>query len=107
MEQRLFGRALAGSQFVDERVLMNSYIYNEYLRPKMDVHYIAGSVVQLDGGCIGVIGTHRPHDAHDFSRGKRSGWRDCCRICSAPCRSGKGSSKPSKRAVRSTRFWIG
>lgn len=70
MKQRLFGRALAGSQFVDERVLMNSYIYNEYLRPKMDVHYIAGSVVQLDGGCIGVIGTYRPHDAHDFSRGE-------------------------------------
>lgn len=67
MEQRLFGRALAGSQFVEERLLTSSYIYNEYLRPKMNVHYIAGSLVPIDGGCIGVIGTHRPHDAHDFS----------------------------------------
>lgn len=66
MEQRLFGRALAGWQFVDERVLTQSYIYNEYLRPQVNVHYIAGSILQMDGGYIGVVGTHRPHDAKDF-----------------------------------------
>ena len=66
VEQRLFGRALAGWQFLDERVLTDSYIYNEYLRPKVNVHYIAGSILQMDGGYIGVVGTHRPHDAKDF-----------------------------------------
>lgn len=67
MEQRLFGRALAGTQFLDERVLTGSYIYNEYLRPKVNAHYIAGSVLQMEEGYIGVVGTHRPRDAKDFS----------------------------------------
>ena len=67
MEQRLFGRALAGSQFTDERVLTRSYIYNEYLHPKVNAHYIAGSLLRMDGGYIGVVGTHRPRDAKDFS----------------------------------------
>lgn len=70
MEQRLFGRALTGSRFLDERVLTRSYIYNEYLRPKVNVHYMAGSVLQLDGGYIGVVGTHRPRDAKDFTLGE-------------------------------------
>ena len=31
-EQKLFGKALTGSQIVDDRKLVQSYIYNEYLR---------------------------------------------------------------------------
>lgn len=65
--QRHFGKVMVGSHVVDERTLTRTYIYNEYLRPTANIHYLAGSVLQMDGGYIGIVGTHRPRDAKDFS----------------------------------------
>ncbi len=67
MEQGLNGRARIGSHVVDDRVLMESHIYNDYLRPQLDSRYLAGAVLALDGGHHAVLGIHRPHAARDFS----------------------------------------
>lgn len=67
VDRRLFGRAAIGSHMVDERTLTRSLIYNEYLRPKVGVFHIVGTVLPMEGGYHGVLGVHRPPDAKDFS----------------------------------------
>ena len=67
MERRLFGRAAIGSHVVDDRTLTGSLIYNEYLRPKVGIFHLVGTVLPMDGGYQGVLGVHRPSDAKDFS----------------------------------------
>jgi DNA-binding CsgD family transcriptional regulator len=67
MGKQLFDRALIGTEIVEERELVRSYMYNEFLRPKTNVHHLTGSVLQLDGGYLAIVGTHRPRDAQDFS----------------------------------------
>ncbi|WP_428672820.1 helix-turn-helix transcriptional regulator [Reyranella sp.] len=66
LKQGLNGTRI-GSHIVDDRVLVKSYIYNEYLRPQVDSRYVAGAVLPLDGGHHAVFGVHRPHGATDFS----------------------------------------
>jgi DNA-binding CsgD family transcriptional regulator/PAS domain-containing protein len=65
--QRAFGKALAGTEVVEERVLTTSFIYNEFLLPKVNVHHLVGSLLPLSGGYQGVVGIHRPRDASDFA----------------------------------------
>ncbi|MCW5735500.1 MAG: hypothetical protein KIS73_15305 [Enhydrobacter sp.] len=67
IEQGLDNRARIGSHIVDDSVLLRSYIYNEYLRPKVDSRYVAGAVLALENGHHAVVGVHRPHGAEDFS----------------------------------------
>jgi DNA-binding CsgD family transcriptional regulator len=67
LQKRLFGQAVTGPQVVEERTLMRSLIYNEYLRPKVNVHHIAGAILPMDGGHHAVVGAHRPRDAKDFA----------------------------------------
>jgi len=67
VERRLFGRAAIGSQLVDERTLTRSLIYNEYLRPRVGVFHLVGTVLPMDGGYHAVLGVHRPPDAKDFA----------------------------------------
>jgi DNA-binding CsgD family transcriptional regulator len=64
--QRLFNRSLLGSQLVQERDLLRTAIYNEFLRPRTPVHHKTGAVLRLEGGAFAIIGTHRPHQAKDF-----------------------------------------
>lgn len=66
-KRRTFCKALVGTEVVEERVLTRSFIYNEFLRPKVNVHHLVGSLLPLDGGYQGIVGIHRPHDARDFS----------------------------------------
>lgn len=67
-EQRLFGRAIIGSDVVDERTLERSIIYNEYLRPRrIDMYHLVGSVIPMDDGHQAVLGIHRPRSCKDFS----------------------------------------
>src|SRR5262249_10314818 len=63
----LFDRAVRGTEIVGERELVRSYMYNEFLRPKTNVHHLTGAVLQLDDGYLGIVGTHRPRDGRDFS----------------------------------------
>jgi DNA-binding CsgD family transcriptional regulator/PAS domain-containing protein len=67
VEQRRFGRAMIGSDVVEERALTGSLIYNDYLRPKVGVHHLVGAVLPMDGGYQAVLGIHRPRDAKNFS----------------------------------------
>jgi DNA-binding CsgD family transcriptional regulator len=66
VEQRLFGRALMGSQVVQDRVLERSLIYNEFLRPQVNMHHLAGAILPLDNGHYAVVGVHRPRDAKAY-----------------------------------------
>lgn len=66
LAQRLHGRALVGSQLVDERVLQNSLIYSEWLRHQ-HIFRLTGAMFTLDGGAFGIIGVQRPRDAKDFT----------------------------------------
>lgn len=70
VEQRLFGRALMGSQVVEDRVLERSLIYNEFLRPQVNMHHLAGAILPLDDGHYAVVGVHRPRDAKDYETGE-------------------------------------
>lgn len=65
VEQRLFGRAMIGSQVVEDRVLERSLIYNEFLRPQK-IHHLAGAILPLDDGHFAVVGIHRPRDARAY-----------------------------------------
>lgn len=67
VDQRLFGRAVVGSSVVEERVLTRSFIYNEYLRPKVGIYHLVGTIVPMDGNHQAALGIHRPRDAKDFS----------------------------------------
>ena len=66
LPQRLFGKALMGSQVVEDRVLERSLIYNEFLRPEVNMHHLAGALVPLDGDQFAVVGIHRPRDGRPF-----------------------------------------
>jgi DNA-binding CsgD family transcriptional regulator len=66
MGQKLFDRPMLGSQLVAERDLLRSPMYNEFLRPRTPVHHLNGAVLQLEGGALGIVGTHRPRDARNF-----------------------------------------
>jgi DNA-binding CsgD family transcriptional regulator len=66
LDQRLFGRAMIGSQVVEDRVLERSLIYNEFLRPIANVHHLAGAILALDDGHYAVVGVHRPRDAKAY-----------------------------------------
>lgn len=68
VEQRLLGRAMLGSQVVEDRLLERSMIYNEFLRPKVNMHHLAGAIVPLHGGAHAVVGIHRPRDGRAFER---------------------------------------
>lgn len=68
MAHGLDGKARTGSSMVDDRVLLKSYIYNDYLRPQLDSRYVVGSVLPLAGGHTAVVGIHRPHGAKEYSR---------------------------------------
>lgn len=67
VEQRLFGRAVVGSHVVDEQMLSRSFIYNEYLRPKVGIFRLVGTVLPTDGGYHAALGVHRPRDGKDFT----------------------------------------
>jgi DNA-binding CsgD family transcriptional regulator len=68
LEKRLFGRAISGSEAVDDRVFEGSLIYNEFLRPKLSMHHLAGALVALDGDQHVVVGIHRPRDADAYGQ---------------------------------------
>lgn len=67
MERQLFNQSVLGTEIVEERDLVRSYMYNEFLRPRTNVHHLTGSVLQLEGGYLGIVGTHRPRDGREFS----------------------------------------
>jgi DNA-binding CsgD family transcriptional regulator/PAS domain-containing protein len=67
LKKRLIGRALLGSEIVEDRVLQGSLIYNEFLRPKLNMHHLAGAILPMDDGCHVVLGIHRPPDAPAYS----------------------------------------
>jgi DNA-binding CsgD family transcriptional regulator len=64
----LFNTAVIGTEIVQEKELINSYMYSEFLRPRTGVHHLLGSVLGLHDGRVGIVGTHRPRDARDFDR---------------------------------------
>jgi DNA-binding CsgD family transcriptional regulator len=66
LRHRELGKALIGTQVVEERTLVRSLIYNEYLRPKVNAHYITGAILPMVDGYHAVVGTHRPADARNF-----------------------------------------
>lgn len=66
VEQRLFGRAVVGSSVVQEQALTRSLIYNDYLRPKVGIFHLVGTVLPMEGGHQAVLGIHRPRDAKDY-----------------------------------------
>jgi len=66
LDQRLFGRAMIGSQVVEDRILERSLIYNEFLRPIANIHHLAGAIFALDDGHHAVVGIHRPRDARAY-----------------------------------------
>ena len=57
---------MIGSQVVEDRVLERSLIYNEFLRPIVNVHHLAGAILALDDGHYAVVGVHRPRDAKAY-----------------------------------------
>jgi DNA-binding CsgD family transcriptional regulator len=67
LKRRIVGKALTGEQVVAESTLLRSYIYNEYLRPRVDARYMVGSILPLRDGSHAVVGVHRPHDTRDFT----------------------------------------
>lgn len=66
VKKRLIGRSMTGSSVVPDRVLERSLIYNEFLLPAVNVHYLAGAILPLPHGRHAVLGVHRPRDARDF-----------------------------------------
>ncbi len=66
-ERELFDKTVIGTEIVQERELVDSYMYNEFLRPRTSVHHLLGSVLSMHNGRVGIIGTHRPRDARDFA----------------------------------------
>ncbi len=67
LQRRIVGKALTGEQVVAESTLLRSYIYNEYLRPRVDARFMVGSILPLRDGSHAVVGVHRPHGARDFT----------------------------------------
>jgi PAS domain-containing protein len=67
-DRRLFNAAVRGSELVTEKELINSFMYNEFLRPRTGVHHLLGSVLTMGDGRVGIIGTHRPRGAKNFGR---------------------------------------
>lgn len=68
----LFNAAVIGTEIVREEELVNSFMYNEFLRPRTGVHHLLGSVLTMHDGRVGIFGTHRPRDAKDFGRREAS-----------------------------------
>lgn len=66
VKKRLVGRSMTGSTVVANRILERSKIYNEFLLPTVNVHYLAGAILSLPNGRHAVLGVHRPRDARDF-----------------------------------------
>lgn len=57
-----FGRAHIGEELVDLRSLEGSLFYNDFLRPRTNIHHVVGSLLALEGDSFGVVGIHRPRD---------------------------------------------
>jgi DNA-binding CsgD family transcriptional regulator len=71
LERGVMGKAVISPDVVEDRVLLKSYIYNEYMRrSRVDVRYLAGAMLPLHGGRHAALGVHRPHDANDFTAGE-------------------------------------
>lgn len=71
LERGVIGKAVTSPDVVEDRVLLQSYIYNEYMRrSRVDVRYLAGAMLPLHGGRHAAVGVHRPHDANDFTAGE-------------------------------------
>lgn len=66
LKRHLIGMAMQGSQAVEDHLLARSPIYNEFLRPKVNMHHLCGAIIRLDGGNYAVVGVHRPRDARAF-----------------------------------------
>ena len=64
----LFNTAVIGTEILPEEELVNSFMYNEFLRPRTGVHHLLGSVLGMHDGRVSIVGTHRPRDAKDFGR---------------------------------------
>lgn len=60
--------AVIGTELVTEAELVKSFMYNEFLKPRTGVHHLLGAVLAMDGGRVGIIGTHRPRGSSDFVR---------------------------------------
>ena len=70
LDRALYGKALTSPDVVEDRTLLQSYIYNEYLRPRLDIRHLVGALMPLHGGGHVVIGIHREHKASDFTPGE-------------------------------------
>jgi DNA-binding CsgD family transcriptional regulator len=71
LERGAIGKAVTSPDVVEDRVLLQSYIYNEYMRrSRVDIRYLAGAMLPLHGGRHAAVGIHRPHDANDFTPGE-------------------------------------
>jgi DNA-binding CsgD family transcriptional regulator len=67
LDRALYGKALTSPEVVEDGTLLQSYIYNEWLRPRLDIRHLVGALMPLHGGAHAVIGIHRGHDASDFT----------------------------------------
>lgn len=67
-DRGLFNTAVIGTEILPEEELVNSFMYNEFLRPRTGVHHLLGSVLGMHDGRVSIVGTHRPRDAKDFGR---------------------------------------
>lgn len=70
MERGLFGQPMTGEDLVDQQTFERSLFYNEFLRPKVNIQHVAGSLMSLDGGDFSVIGIHRSRDGTAFGPGE-------------------------------------
>jgi len=66
MARGLFGQPLTGEELVDQHTFERSLFYNEFLRPKVNIQHVTGSLMALDGGDFSVIGIHRSRDGMAF-----------------------------------------
>jgi DNA-binding CsgD family transcriptional regulator/PAS domain-containing protein len=66
LDRALYSKALTSPEVVEDRTLLQSYIYNEYLR-RLDIRHLVGALMPLHGGGHVVLGIHREHKASDFT----------------------------------------
>jgi hypothetical protein len=67
-----------GSQVVEDRVLERSLIYNEFLRPQVNMHHLAGAIVPFDCGHYAVVGVHGSRDAKAYEPTDVRRWVSRC-----------------------------
>lgn len=66
MKPQFRNRVVAGWQIVPDRELERSMIYNDYLRPQINIHHVAGSLMTMDDGYWVAFGIHRAPDMRDY-----------------------------------------